>query len=78
MQLSDVAQAGPMRVQVRLSMMKRIMQRIRNIAQIKSVRAWREACQKEALMKALDTAQTDQLMDELAQAKQGGALGMMG
>ena len=58
-------------------MMKRIVQRIQNMAKIQSVRNWREACQKELLMMKLQKEANAGLMDELAKAREGGAVGMM-
>ena len=54
---------------IALGMMKRIMTRIRNIAQIKAIRAWRETCQKEALLNSIDAGRADELMDELRAVK---------
>merc|ERR1711881_214413 len=50
---------------------------IQNIASLKSIRGWREACQKELLLAQLQGEANESLMDELKKAKEGGALGMM-
>ena len=49
---------------------------MKNIEKIKAIRNWKEQQQKDKLLKAMDSQKIDSLMDELAKAKEDGALGM--
>merc|ERR1719271_1194236 len=63
--------------QMGLKGMKAIMTRMKNAKSLQQIRSWREACQKELMLAKMQAEANAGLMDELAQAKQGGALGMM-
>ena len=61
---------------VAMAMLRRMLERMKNIEKIKAIRNWKEQQQKDKLLKAMDSQKIDSLMDELAKAKEDGALGM--
>merc|ERR1719197_1608106 len=57
--------------------MKAIMKRMQNAKTLQQIRSWREAAGREGMLAKMQAEANAGLLDELAQAKQGGALGMM-
>ena len=62
---------------IALAMLRRIMQRIRNIELIRSVREWTSQFQREKLLNGMQQTSVESLLDELAAAKKEGGTALL-